>query len=82
MNTQKISTGTIARTIVLVLALLNQVLTMIGLNPLPYSEGELYEGITTILTALASLWTWWKNQSFTNEAIIADNYMKKLKEGK
>lgn len=75
----KATKSTIARTVVLIIALVNQVLTMLGYNPLPWSETEVYEGITLILTVASSLYAWWKNNSFTKEAITADEYMKELK---
>ncbi len=74
-----ISISTIARTGMLIFALINQTLTMTGLNPLPWSEEEAYEGFTIILTVGSALWAWWKNNSFTKEAIEADEYMKELK---
>lgn len=76
MNIKK---DTIIRTIVLLVALLNTVLTAIGKNPLPFSEESLYAGLSAVFTVLASLWTWWKNNSFTKEAIAADDYMHELK---
>lgn len=38
--------GTIARTAVLLVALANQFLTIFGWNPLPWSENEVYTGVT------------------------------------
>jgi SPP1 family holin len=70
----------IARTIVLMVALLNQVLVMFGVNPLPFSDEEVYAGVTTILTVGATIWAWWKNNSFTKSARNADEYLKTLKE--
>lgn len=78
----KISKETIARTIVLALALVNQILTAFGINPLPFSENTVYEFITLVFTIGASAWAWWKNNSFTNEAIKADEFLKELKDGK
>lgn len=52
----KISVGTISRTLVLFAALLNQFLTITGKNPLPFSDDEIYDGITMLLTTAASLW--------------------------
>lgn len=75
-----ISKGTIARTVVLLLALVNQVLTMCGLNPLPFSEDVIYELVTLLFTIGASVWAWWKNNSFTEKAKKADEYLKELKE--
>lgn len=77
-----ISSKTIIRTIVLAIALVNQILTTLGYNPLPFSNDEIYEGISIIATVCASLWAWWKNNSFTSAAIAADKYKDNLKAGK
>ena len=79
MAKAKISTDTIIRTIVLGIALLNQILTMCGINPLPWSEDEAYTITSTIVTAVAAIWSWWKNNSFTKAAIEADKELKTLK---
>lgn len=76
---KNLSISTIARTGVLIFALLNQILTISGHNPLPWSDEQAYEGFTLLLTTVASLWSWWKNNSFTAEAIEADKIMKELK---
>lgn len=75
----KISTDTIIRTVVLVVALINQVLTATGKNPLPFSDDVIYEAVTLAVTIGASVWAWWKNNSFTKAAIEADQYLKDLK---
>lgn len=76
----KISSNTIIRTAVLVVTLINQVLTMLGKNPIPFSENQVYEVLTAVFTVAASLWAWWKNNSFTPAAIKADSYMKEIKQ--
>lgn len=76
MKTKK---QTILRTIIMVLVLINSVLIMIGKNPLPYSEDELYTGVSGVLTVITTLWSWWKNNSFTTSALLADEYLKELK---
>lgn len=77
----KISKETIIRTIILVAALVNQILTAAGKNPLPFSDEELYTGLTAIFTVAATVWAWWKNNSFTQNALAADAYKAKLDEG-
>lgn len=77
----KIKTDTIIRTIVLFIALLNQVLTSMGKNPLPFSDDLIYEAVTLAVTIGASAWAWWKNNSITKKAIVADEYLKSLKNG-
>ena len=76
---RKVKVDTIVRTIVLAVTLINQVLTMFGKNPLPFAEDELYAMLTTAATIAATIWAWWKNNSFTSEAIAADEYMHELK---
>ncbi|TCP32199.1 SPP1 family holin [Scopulibacillus darangshiensis] len=71
--------GTIARTAVLIIALVNQVLTMAGLNPLPWSDESIYTVVTGVLTVGATIVAWWKNNSFTEKAIRADHYLKSIK---
>lgn len=53
--------GAIARTVVLVVALINQSLTSLGYNPLPFSDTEVYDAATVVLTVGASLIAWYKN---------------------
>lgn len=75
----KIKPATIARTVVLALALTNQVLSVAGLSPLPIDSATLEPWVTTGLTTAAALWAWWKNNSFTPEAIRADELMKEMR---
>ena len=77
---KEIEKPTIIRTIVMILTLLNTILTMTGHNPLPFSEEELYSGITVLVNVVVTLWVWWKNNSFTSAAIHADELMRKLKD--
>lgn len=75
----KIKSATIARTAVLALALANQVLSVAGLSPLPIDSATLEPWVTTGLTTAAALWAWWKNNSFTPEAIRADELLKEMR---
>lgn len=79
MKEHKISTATYVRTAFLIIALVNTVLTACGANPLPFSEEEIYEGISSIVTVVAALWSWWENNSFTKAAIAADAEYERLK---
>lgn len=76
----KIEAGTIIRTVLLVVALVNQVLTLTGHSVLPVSDEQLTELISTMFTVVTALVAWWKNNSFTSKAIAADEYKKSLNE--
>ena len=82
MNFGKISAATIARTAVLLLALTNQVLSACGKPMLPIESATVEQLVTTGLTVAAALAGWWKNNSFTPEAIEADDFLCQLKEHK
>lgn len=72
---------TIIRTVCLVLALVNQGLTIAGKSPLPIEDAQLTELISLVFTIVTSVWAWWKNNSFTQAAIVADDIMHDLKTG-
>jgi SPP1 family holin len=75
----KIDIPSVTRSVVLLLALINQALTAAGKSPLPFSEDAVNECLTYCFTVGASLWAWWKNNNFTKEALEADAKLKELK---
>lgn len=70
---------TVIRTVILIVALINQALTVTGKSLLPITDDQITEIITLTLTIGASLWAWWKNNSFTKNAIEADKVLCNLK---
>lgn len=76
-----IKKGTIIRTIALALALINQILTAFGHSAIPVSDAQVQEIVSLTFTIVMSAVTWWKNQSFSKEAITADRVMQALKSG-
>ena len=74
-----ITAGTIARTAVLLLALTNQMLSAMGKSPLPIESTTVEQLLTAGITTIAALVAWWKNNSFTKEAIAADKEYDRLK---
>lgn len=73
------SKETILRTVVVFLTLINQFLVMFGKEKLPFTEEEIYQGLSVVVTVGATLWAWWKNNSFTSVAVEADRYKEDLK---
>ena len=76
----EVKKDTTIRTTVLVIALLNQILTSTGHDILPISDEEVSQVISLAFTIGASIWAWWKNNSFTPNAVKADEVLKQLKE--
>lgn len=75
----KIKTSTIVRTAVLILALINQGLSIAGKAVLPITDDQLEKIITLVITIGVSLWNWWKNNSYTHAAIEGDVLKDRLK---
>jgi SPP1 family holin len=59
--------GTLIRTIVLVIALLNQFLTSSGLYEIPGTAEEQTAFLSTVFTLAASTWAWFKNNYVTTK---------------
>ena len=74
-----VSAATIARTAVLALALINQILSAAGKPVLPIESTQLEQLISTGFTTVSALVNWWFNNSFTKEAIQADAEFERLK---
>lgn len=74
--------GTAIRTIVLIVALVNQFLVAFGLSPFPFSAQEIEVALSYVFTVLATLWTWWKNNDLTPEAYEGTKLTRELKRKK
>lgn len=75
METPRITSGTITRTVTLITALvfaalagINQILATRGLSPIKADAADITSTVSYICTVAASLWAWWKPNNFTEEA--------------
>ncbi len=75
-----VTPGTIARTLILALALINQILTASGHSIIAVSDDDINTLITTGFTVGSALLAWWKNNSFTLPALKADEVMREEKQ--
>lgn len=73
---------TLIRTVILIYALVNQILIFNGHSILPIGEEQLTELVGVAFVVVSALVAWWKNNSFTKEAVEADKYLKELREGR
>ena len=79
-NTNRnVSAGTVARTAVLGLALANQILSACGKPVLPIESATVEQLVTAGITTVAALIAWWKNNSFTQAALAADEVYEQKK---
>lgn len=73
------SSGTLIRTLCLLLALVNLGLETAGKKIIPITDDQISGTISFIFTVITSITGFWKNNSFTDEAVIADELMHELK---
>ena len=67
------------RLVVLVILLINQTLMVLGWSPLPFSEEQIYEGVSSVAVVAVAIYTWYKNNNVTKEAEKAQGYLNQLK---
>ncbi len=75
-----ISKGTIVRTILLILVIVNIILKQCGYDIINVSESEILTVVETLIEIAVIIVAWWKNNSFSEKAIKADEFLKNLKE--
>ena len=76
-----VKTDTIVRTVCLILALVNQLLSNTGRAVLPIADEQVETLVTPVITVGVSLWNWWKNNSFTQAALAGDELKDAIKRG-
>lgn len=76
-----ISKGTIVRTIMLLIVIVNLILKACGKPLIDIEEHTLFYWLEVVLEIGVIITTFWKNNSFSKAAIRADNFMRKLKNG-
>ena len=77
----RISAGTIARTLILLLALTNQILVTAGKSQIIIQDEQITETVSLLFTIGASVLAWWKNNSFTLPALAGDVIMRMMRNG-
>lgn len=80
MEYLKISKGTIVRTIMLIIVVVNMILQHFGIDIINVNESEVLSFVEIVLELAVIITTFWKNNSFTEKAIKADEFLKTLKE--
>lgn len=74
-----ISVGTITRTVILVFALVNQGLSLAGYSPIPIEDESITATFSMVFTVVTAVIAWWKNNSVTRAAQVADLTLKNAK---
>lgn len=76
----KISKSTIVRTILIALAIINFVLEQFGVDVIPVDESWILMALETVIEVAIVIVGFWKNNSYTPNAIKADKFLQELRE--
>lgn len=71
--------GAIIRIAVLAITTINAILTASGKNPIPFDESAFTECLAYIISGIAAVWAWYKNNDLTREATEGTALTKALK---
>ena len=82
MTPKNNKTQGIIRLVVLVVLLLNQTLISLGYNPLPFSEEQIYEGLSSVALVVSAIYSWWRHNNITPEAEQAQVELERKKNRK
>ncbi|MBQ4105624.1 MAG: phage holin [Clostridia bacterium] len=74
--------NTLIRVGVLVFTLLNEILTLTGLNPIPVSDSTAYEIVSILVTLGAVIWNTYMNNNFSTASRVAEKVLKAVKSGR
>ena len=77
----KISKSTIIRTILVAIVIINFVLEKLGIDLIPVDESIIAMFVETFIEIAVLVVGFWKNNSFSEAAIRADEFLKELREG-
>lgn len=77
----KISKGTIIRTVLMVLVVINMILKANGKSVINISESEIARFLECAIEIGIIIANWWYNNSFTEKAKKAQAFLEELKKG-
>ena len=78
INLSGVTAETWSRTIVLLIALINQCLAIFGKGQIEIAENDIYQLCSIIFTIFSAICGWWKNNSFSESAQEGDYTMKNI----
>lgn len=82
INVKDIKASTYVSAVVLIFTMVNYVLNIMGKPVININENEIAAWVTAIVGVAGIVYSWYKNQSITHPAQVADDIMKILKDGR
>ena len=74
-NIGNVKVGTWVRGILLIISFVNMALSAAGKAPIPADYNELYTIVSVIFSVLVGISAYWKNNSVTEAAQMADKFL-------
>ena len=71
INLKGVNAETVTGVLILLVALVNAVLQMFGINTLPIENGEISEIVSTVFLIITVLWNTWKNRNISTASQTA-----------
>ena len=82
INVKDIKPSTYVSAVVLIFTMVNYVLNIMGKPVININENEIAAWVTASVGVVGIVYSWYKNQSITHPAQVADDIMKILKDGR
>ena len=81
INLKGVNAETVTGVLILLVALVNAVLQMFGINTLPIENGEISEIVSTVFLIVTVLWNTWKNRNMSTASQPAQQITNEIKKG-
>ena len=81
INLKGVTAETVTGVLVLLVALVNAVLQIFGINTLPIENGEISEIVSTVFLIITVLWNTYKNRNISTASQTAQQITDAIKNG-
>ena len=81
INLKGVNAETVTGVLILLVALVNAVLQMFGINTLPIENGEISEIVSTVFLIITVLWNTYKNRNISTASQTAQQITDAIKNG-
>ena len=81
INLKGVNAETVTGVLILLVALVNAILQMFGINTLPIENGEISEIVSTVFLIVTALWNTWKSRNISTASQTAQQITNAIKNG-
>lgn len=81
INLKEVTAETITGILILLIALINAVLQIFGINTLPIENEDITNIISTVFLITTAIWNTWKNRNISSASQVAQTITDAIKNG-